>query len=207
MEREVPCRLPTESFLSPAGPSFLILMVLMKEGTNSIMTMKRQDLPCGVAITPIEAGSRSPVDAYIREEWGGPLLVTRGNPYDSRQLPGFAAWQGKRLVGAVLYRLHGADCEVAVLFSLLENQGIGSALLRQVIALAAGQPCQRVWLVTSNDNTHAIRFYQKFGFSLKAVHINSFDEIRRLKPHLPARGLDGIPLAHEFEFEWNIAKE
>lgn len=171
------------------------------------MTMKRQDLPYGVAITPIEAGSRSLVDAYIREEWGGPLLVTRGNPYDSRQLPGFAAWQGERLVGAVLYRLHGADCEVAVLFSLLENQGIGSALLRQVIALAAGQPCQRVWLVTSNDNTHAIRFYQKFGFSLKAVHINSFDEIRRLKPHLPARGIDGIPLAHEFEFEWNIAKE
>ena len=35
--------------------------------------------------------------------------------------------------------------------------------------------CNRMWLVTTNDNTPAIRFYQRYGFTLKAVHINAVD--------------------------------
>ena len=57
-------------------------------------------------------------------------------------------------------------------------------------------------LITTNDNTSALRFYQKYGFSLKAVHIGAADEARRLlKPALPRTGEDRIPIHHEFEFE------
>lgn len=146
--------------------------------------------------------NRNSVDQYIRDEWGGPMIVTLGNIYDARTLPGYIAVENDHIVGAVLYRLAGRECEVAALYSLTENHGIGTALLKKVIVHAGECGCRRVWLVTTNDNTHAIRFYQKFGLSLKAVHINSFEIIRKLKPGLPDCGIDGIPLAHEFEFEY-----
>ncbi len=59
----------------------------------------------------------------------------------------------------------------------------------------------RLWLVTSNDNTRAIRFYQRYGFQLKAVHIGAINEARKLKPSIPLIGDDGIPIEHEFEFQ------
>lgn len=146
--------------------------------------------------------NRALVDRYIRDEWGGPMLVTLGNLYDSETLPGYAAVEEGHIVGAVLYRQEDRECEIAALYSLNENHGIGTALLKQMTAHAGRCGCERIRLVTTNDNTRAIRFYQRFGFSLKAVHINSFEFIRKLKPGLPERGIDGIPLAHEFEFEY-----
>lgn len=145
--------------------------------------------------------NRIVVDQYIKEAWGGPMIVTLGNLYDSRKLSGYVIMDEDKVVGAVLYRFDNGECEIAVLYSLIENQGVGSALIKQVINTAVENGCKRVWLVTSNDNTHAIRFYQRFGFDLKQVHINSFDVIREFKPGLPERGIDNIPLAHEFEFE------
>ena len=106
--------------------------------------------------------------------------------------------------GYVLYRVQENQCEILVLHSILENRGIGSALIRTVIEVAKARGCARVWLITTNDNLHAIRFYQRFGFALKAVHINALDESRKLKPTIPLRGNEGIPIAHEFEFEYDL---
>ena len=152
-------------------------------------------------IVALNNENRAVVDQYIKEEWGGSKIVTLGNLYNTNVLPGYVMMDGERVLGAILYRLVGEECEIAVLYSLLENRGVGSALIRQVISAATESGCGRVWLVTSNDNTHAIRFYQRFGFDLKRVHINSFEVIRKFNPDLPECGIDDIPLAHEFEFE------
>jgi len=80
-------------------------------------------------------------------------------------------------------------------------------LINTVIQKAKEAYCDRVWLITTNDNTGAIRFYQRFGFSLRAVHIDSMDKARILKPQIPLTGNDEIPLKHEFEFEFIIGKE
>jgi RimJ/RimL family protein N-acetyltransferase len=61
--------------------------------------------------------------------------------------------------------------------------------------------CKRVWLITTNDNTHAIRYYQKRGFDLVAIHRNAIDASRKIKPQIPLTGFDGIPILHEIEFE------
>jgi hypothetical protein len=54
---------------------------------------------------------------------------------------------------------------------------------------------------------HALRFYQKRGFSLAAVHRNAVDEARRkLKPEIPIIGLDGIPIRDEIELEMALEK-
>ena len=61
--------------------------------------------------------------------------------------------------------------------------------------------CARLWLITTNDNIRALRFYQKRGMVLAALHRGALDESRRLKPSIPLVGMDGIPLRDEIEFE------
>jgi len=79
--------------------------------------------------------------------------------------------------------------------------GVGTALLNKVVETAKAGHCSRAWLVTSNDNTDAMRFYQQRGWNLVAVHMNAMDEARKLKPAIPLTGEHGIPLQHEIEFE------
>ena len=54
---------------------------------------------------------------------------------------------------------------------------------------------------TTNDNLNALRFYQKRGFVLVAVHRNAMEQARKLKPEIPLIGNDGIPLRDEIELE------
>jgi Acetyltransferase (GNAT) family len=61
--------------------------------------------------------------------------------------------------------------------------------------------CRRVWLITTNDNLRALRFYQRRGFRLVAVHPDALARSRELKPSIPEIGLDGIPLRDELELE------
>jgi hypothetical protein len=67
--------------------------------------------------------------------------------------------------------------------------------------VAKSSDCKRLWLVTTNDITHAIRFYQRRGFDWIATHINSAESMRKLKPTIPLIGEEGIPIKHEIEFE------
>jgi hypothetical protein len=58
-----------------------------------------------------------------------------------------------------------------------------------------------LWLVTTNDNTHALRFYHRLGFRLAALHPGAVEAARRLKPEIPLLGLDEIPIRDELELE------
>ena len=144
---------------------------------------------------------RKSVNAYIKYLWNGPNIVTRGRLYDTSSLPGFVAEGDGALLGALVYRPDGDGWEVSALFSLIQGIGAGTKLLDAVKEAAIARGAKRLWLVTTNDDTQAIRFYQKYGFSLKAVHIGGFEAVRRLKAGVPDKGNDGIPIEHEFEFE------
>jgi len=47
----------------------------------------------------------------------------------------------------------------------------------------------------------AVRFYQKRGFELVAVHRNAVEEFRKLKPKIPRFRINGIPIRDEIEME------
>ena len=55
--------------------------------------------------------------------------------------------------------------------------------------------------LTTNDNTHALRFYQKWGLRLARLYPNLLEEWRRAKPEMGTVGFDGIPLRDAFELE------
>jgi len=144
------------------------------------------------------------VNAQIAESWSGPFVVSQGILHDTRTHKGFTAVIGNEVAGYILYNIVESDCEITVLESLCEKRGIGRALISAVTQVAKESGCNRLWLITTNDNTKAIRFYQRLGFSLKAVHIGAIEEARKLKPQIPLKGEDGITIAHEFEFEVRI---
>lgn len=57
---------------------------------------------------------------------------------------------------------------------------------------------------SSNDNLNALRFYQKYGFTLVALYPNALAQSRKLKPQIPLIGNDGIPLRDEIELELDL---
>ena len=152
-------------------------------------------------IIPISETNREKVDNHIAENWAGPYIATNGVLHDTRNHSGFVAESNGEIIGYILYNITESNCEITVLESLREKQGVGSVLIKAIIQEAKKAKCNRVWLITTNDNTPAIRFYQRRGFSLQAVHINAVEKSRKLKPQIPLLGLDDIPIAHEFEFE------
>jgi GNAT superfamily N-acetyltransferase len=138
----------------------------------------------------------------LKENWGSPRIISRGTCHDAARLPGFMAVFNEQRAGLVTYHIKNNDCELVALISKVKGIGIGSALVEavQVAALSAG--CRRLWLVTTNDNTDALRFYQKRGFVLVAVHRNAVDRSRELlKPEIPLFGAYGIRMRDEIELE------
>jgi len=135
------------------------------------------------------------------EHWGGEEMITRGNIYRPEQLDGFVIEDGKEWIGLLTFFVKHNECEVTSLDSLREGQGIGTKLMNAVVEEARKQGCNRVFLITTNDNMHSLRFYQKRGFELVAVHRGAVNGSRKLKPSIPLTGFDDIPLRDEIELE------
>lgn len=138
---------------------------------------------------------------YMRENWGSEQIVTRSELHDVAALLGFVAEQNHRPVGVALYEITNNECELLLLASCIHRIGIGSTLIEHVKRVAADKGCKRVWVITTNDNVAALRFYQLRGFSLVAIYRNALEEARKLKPEIPLIGIDGIPLRDEVELE------
>ncbi len=156
-------------------------------------------------IVPLDNAFRAWTVNVLCSTWGSEKVVSRGHVYDCLQLPGFAALtEAGEPVGLAHYRLEGDSCELVTLVSVVEGKGAGSALIAAVREEADRAGCHRLWLITSNDNLHALGFYQKRGFVLVAVHRNAMTVSRRLKPEIPLIGNDGIPLRDEIELEMNL---
>ena len=100
----------------------------------------------------------------------------------------------------MLYEIVRNECEIVSLSSLAELTGVGSLLVDAEVHGLEAQ-CRRVWLVTTNDNMDALRFYQLKGFMLSALHLNAVQQSRKLKPEIPVTGQDGIPIRDEIELE------
>lgn len=142
---------------------------------------------------------------WIREflrPGGADFIVSRGRKIFPSEIEGFCAedFSGKR-VGLLTYEINNGQCEVVTLDAFEPFQGVGTALMEKVVKTVRESKCDRVWLITTNDNVDAIRFYQRRGFVLAAVHKDALKLSRKLKPSIPEIGHYGIPLRDEIEFE------
>lgn len=156
----------------------------------------------GFFIRPLAPADRPWAETFLARRWGSAQIVSRGVLHAAGRLPGFLASDGAAPCGLVTYHLQGKACEIVTLDSLVEGIGIGTALVQAVCSVARQAGCRRVWLITTNDNLPALRFYQKRGFRLAAIHRDALDRSRRLKPEIPPLEWQGIPLRDEIELEF-----
>ena len=157
-----------------------------------------------VRVRPVAAGDAAWAEQVLRDLTAGPRIVSRGRLHDGTALPGYVAEADGDPVGLLLYEVVGDQCEVVFVGATTERTGAGAALLDTAVAHAMEARCTRCWLVTTNDNINAIRFYQRRGWDLAAVHRDAVTESRHLKPEIPETGTDGIPIRHELEFEHRL---
>lgn len=157
-------------------------------------------------IRPLVPADRNWVAHFLDAHWHSTKIVSRGVAYYAHLLPGFVAEipnapDDAPPAGLITYHIDGKNCQVITVDSLQQGMGVGAKLLEVVKQTAIEAGCKRLWLVTTNDNLEALRFYQKRGFHLVAVYPNALAESRKLKPQIPIMGIDDIPLRDEIELE------
>lgn len=160
-------------------------------------------------IRPLSTEDRNWVAHFLDKHWSSTKVVSRGQAYYAHLLPGFTAEildapEDAPPAGLITYNIVGKDCEILTLNSLQTGTGIGTALINAVKQAAKEAECKRLWLVTTNDNLDALRFFQKREFELVAVHRNALSNARKMKPQIPLVGKDDIPLRDEIELELPI---
>jgi hypothetical protein len=129
-------------------------------------------------------------------------MASRGRLLEITNLPGFVAQDGGEWLGYVAYEIVVEALEVTALESIRPGAGVGGALLAACARVAADRHLRRLWLITTNDNTAALRFYQRHGLRVVAVHRDAVSRARRdLKPEIPLLGAEGIPIRDEIEIE------
>ena len=159
-----------------------------------------------ITILPINADDHEWIAQFMHEQWGSDKAVSRGVVHYPQSLPGFIALHESEKVGLVTYNIVEGRCEIVTLDSTYPSYGVGTALIEAVKDIAIKSGCKRLWLITTNDNVNALRFYQKRGFVLVAVHRNALEQSRKLKPEISLVGNDGIPLRDEIELEMMLVE-
>jgi ribosomal protein S18 acetylase RimI-like enzyme len=142
------------------------------------------------------------LNQFIIDRWGAPGAVSRGRVWTGEQLRAIRAIDGDEVVGCVTWRADPDDWEIVTVDSLGPGLGIGSRLLDAAVELARRSGARRAWLITTNDNLDALRFYQKRGWCICAVHAGAVAASRNLKPSIPEIGHYGIPIRDEIELEY-----
>jgi GNAT superfamily N-acetyltransferase len=146
---------------------------------------------------------------FIREvvisEFVSTRVVSRGRVHDDAStLDGFIVESDGRPVGCGLWYEIEGDAELVVLVTTYRGAGAGTALLDAVIEYARAHNWKRLWLITTNDNTDALRMYQRAGWEWVGWHRNAVHDARALKPELPTTGAHEIPIRHEIELEYPL---
>jgi ribosomal protein S18 acetylase RimI-like enzyme len=150
-----------------------------------------------LVLRPFEASDIPWAEALIGADFGGRLQARRGELVDVLSCAGIVAGTPDGSAGLLTFRLDGDDAEIVYIETTTKFAGVGTALLDAFLKLAGGR---RVWLVTTNDNVDALRFYQRRGFRIGAVRLGAVDDARaRLKPAISPNGSYGIPIRDEIE--------
>ncbi len=155
-------------------------------------------------IVTIDNKNKETVRQLFIDRWASDLIVTKGQKHYFVDLEGFVAIDNDKIVGVLTFKKSNTEVEIISLDSFMENIGIGTLLLNNVIDFAKQNAIKRLYLITTNDNLKALKFYQKRNWKITIIHKNAVIEARKIKPTIPMTGYYGIPLLHEIELEFEF---
>lgn len=153
----------------------------------------------------VEPGDRAWIAEAVVGAFASTRVVSRGRVHeDASALDGFVVESDGRPVGCALWEEVDGDAELVVIVTTYRGAGAGTALLDAVVEHARDAKWKRLWLITTNDNTDALRMYQRAGWDWVGWHRDAVHDARSLKPELPDRGAHDIPIRHEIELEFPL---
>ncbi|PJO45120.1 GNAT family N-acetyltransferase [Lysinibacillus xylanilyticus] len=151
-----------------------------------------------MTVMPIQQLPQDDVLQFFKEHWGSTEMVISSGIYDCSKLDGFAYVDDQNsILGLVTFIIRVEECEIISLDSIVEGKGIGSLLVQAVERKVFEQGCTMITFITTNDNLHALKFYQKRGYHLVEIIQNAVEQARAYKPEIPLIGNDGIPIRDE----------
>jgi GNAT superfamily N-acetyltransferase len=158
-----------------------------------------------VRIRAREEADMPAVERFLAEQ--GSLRVARlgrlERPLDHPAL--VAEHESGDLAGVLTYVARGPECEILTLHAARPWAGTGSVLIEGLRRLADEAGWRRLWVLTTNDNVDALRFYQRRGFRLTELYPGAVDAARdELKPEIGRAGAYGIPLRDELVLEMRL---
>lgn len=156
-------------------------------------------------------------DSLLEADLAGRLQARRGELMDplAGDAEGLVAELDGRPIGLVTWVVGGAfsspreaEVRVLVVAEPSRGQGAGGTLIGEAVRTLARAGIERSWLVTTNDNVDALRFYQRRGWRLAGLRPGAVDDARRtLKPSIGRTGDHGIPIRDEIDLELAPAAE
>jgi GNAT superfamily N-acetyltransferase len=149
-------------------------------------------------VRPLEPGDL-PWAEQLVAGFGGRMAARLGTVVDALSCEALVAVVAGEPAGILTYLAGEDGVEIVYIQSAVRFAGVGTALVE---ALAEEVGGRRLWLVTTNDNLDALRFYQRRGFRIVGIRPGAVDEARRsLKPSIPALGNHGIAIRDEIVLE------
>ncbi|MGA3539268.1 GNAT family N-acetyltransferase [Micromonosporaceae bacterium DT194] len=164
------------------------------------------DAPAPDALTVREAAAEDApfLREVLADTFGSTMMAVHDELLDATGDAAAVAERDGRRVGLITYRRDGTETwEIISLAATEPGIGAGTALLGWLRAAAARQSVTLLWLVTTNENLAALRFYQRRGFDLVRVDRDAVTRARQLKPSIPLEE-DGIPIRHELVLELRL---
>lgn len=152
-------------------------------------------------IKAIDESNRELSAIILKKLWHTDSIIAKKEVHYFKDIPGFLCYEEGAVVGVITYAIENGECEIVTINSLKKKKGYGKKLFSAVLKVAKKEKCKRLWLITTNDNTNAMTFYQLIGMNMCGFYPNGMDYSRSLRPQIPLTGNLGIPLKHEIEFE------
>jgi ribosomal protein S18 acetylase RimI-like enzyme len=154
----------------------------------------------------LSSADRGIIVPLLEREWGAVEVValSLGGLVDASTLPGWLAESDGEVVGLLTYLTSGDVVDI-VTINAFAGGGVGAALVERLADDVRGRAA-RLRVTTTNDNTGALRFYQRAGFRLTALRPGAMAESRKIKPGIPELGHDGIPIRDEIELEMELSR-
>ncbi|MCZ8185269.1 MAG: GNAT family N-acetyltransferase [Beijerinckiaceae bacterium] len=140
----------------------------------------------------------------LRRRWGETLMMF-GRSWKLGEYEGYVARDEKgAIVGLVTTALQRSTQLALTIDSFVEHKGIGRLLLDFVIEQGRNQGARSLRVLTTNDNTPALRYFQKRGFRIVAFYPGAIAIYRPVFMTLPEIGVDGIPVRDAIELEIDL---
>ncbi|MFC1659278.1 GNAT family N-acetyltransferase [Pseudomonadota bacterium] len=147
----------------------------------------------------------SPLIRHLMDKyWGGEPLMVHDKKFYPSKMEGLLAYKRNEVASFLIYEIRNKNCEIIVFEVFEKFHGLGTIMLKELKKVAKKKGCKRIYLMTTNDNLDALRFYQKRGFIICGIHLNTMEEARKKKPSIPELGDYDIPLRDEIDLELMI---